>query len=137
MGRRCKTRTWQASAARQSAGMQDSLVQGIEALMPYSTTASVVSDDVEYEGPFQESIRGRSSYIGAMEAWSRNLPARLERFNITSIQTWALQPGEVAVRWSCSFVAPLPPTARLRGLPAGLEVLPDERVAVDLIVRTT
>ncbi|CAE8686231.1 unnamed protein product, partial [Polarella glacialis] len=61
--------------------------------------------------------------------------ARLEGLELKDLETWELQPGEVTARWSARFIAPLPPTARFRGLPAGMAVLPGEKVAVGTRLR--
>jgi len=107
---------------------------GLSQALPFPTDAALVSDDVVYEGPM-ESFRGREEYLAAMRGWQRDLPERLGQFNVSERQTFSLQPGEITFRWSCSFVVPLPPTARFRGIPGGLTVLPGEKVRAEAQLR--
>lgn len=108
----------------------------LRAALPFVLDPGLLSEDVVYEGPL-ETIQGRSEYLAAMRNWSARLPERLEGFRVTGVDAWALQPGEVVCRWSCQFVAPLPPTARLRGLPAGMIVLPGNCIAVEAQLRAS
>jgi len=100
-------------------------------ILPFPTDAAHVCDDIIYEGPL-ETLRGKSEYLDAMRTWSRILPARLEAFSVIAVETWSPKPGLVQCRWSCRFMAPLPPTARFRGIPDSMLVLPDERVLVEI-----
>lgn len=83
-----------------------------------------------------ETVIGASKYLNCMRLWQQNLPTRLNNFNITTLETWSLRPGEMMCKWSCCFTAPLPPAARLRGLPEGMEVLSGERVLVETQLRS-
>jgi len=116
----------------------DALVTTIETLnntWPFITSASLLSDDVTYEGPL-ESIKGRSAYINIMQSWQANLPMRLESFQVSSTHIRALKPGEITCTWSCSFLAPLPPTAKLRGLANKIPVFPGDLVPAELSMRS-
>mmetsp|Transcript_7479 Transcript_7479/g.23249 ORF Transcript_7479/g.23249 Transcript_7479/m.23249 type:complete len:304 (+) Transcript_7479:3-914(+) len=127
-------RLGRAVGTRGGRALRRSTCEALDRELPFPTNASLLREDVVYEGPLQE-IRGRGAYIECMRFWRRSLPERLEAFNVTTAEAWSLRPGEVTGRWSCSFLAPLPPTARLRGLPPGLVVLPGERVPVETQLR--
>eukprot|EP00971_Amphidinium_carterae_P041286 810539-Amphidinium_carterae.1 len=71
-----------------------------------------------------------------MKYWRKELPLRLEEFAISDVDVWAMQPNNFRCKWRCSFVAALPPTARLRGLPKELDILDGDKVRVSLVVRT-
>lgn len=102
--------------------------------LPWLVDEALVGEDIVYDGPL-ERIRGREEYLLAMRGWQEDVPGRLEGFSISDLEVRCLQPGEVTSRWSCTFVAPLPPTARLRGLPQGMVVLPEEKVQVETRLR--
>ncbi|CAE8685503.1 unnamed protein product, partial [Polarella glacialis] len=121
IGQRCG---WRGQLTRRSASAADRLGKSL----PFLEDAELVSEDVIYEGPLF-SLQGRDEYVAFMGSLRRDLFARLEGLELKDLETWELQPGEVTARWSARFIAPLPPTARFRGLPAGMAVLPGEKVA--------
>lgn len=104
--------------------------------LPFVLDPTSVTEDVKYDGPLL-SLQGREAYLEAMGSWRENMPKRLEYFKTTDMNVWSLGPGELTARWTCEFVAPLPPTARLRGLPKGMVVLPGDRAAVFAGMRAT
>ncbi|KAK3275848.1 hypothetical protein CYMTET_16040 [Cymbomonas tetramitiformis] len=86
-------------------------------------------------GPM-ESVDGAREYLQTQSTWAQNYGERLDKFEVMEVQVYQLQPGVVQVKWGCKFIAPLPPNARSRGLPADLKILPGEKVEVQTSVRS-
>mmetsp|Transcript_32004 Transcript_32004/g.90827 ORF Transcript_32004/g.90827 Transcript_32004/m.90827 type:complete len:404 (-) Transcript_32004:248-1459(-) len=102
---------------------------------PFFTDPLLLSEDIVYSGPLQE-LKGREKYLNAMQAWRENLPARLAEFQVTNANLYQVQPGSVQGKCSFSFVAPLPPGSRDRGLPEDMEVLPGDKGRVSTSLRS-
>lgn len=113
-----------------------SIENRVKPVLPWLTDPEMLAENVVYEGML-ESFEGRDEYIKTMVGWRDDIPSRLQDFRIVDKESWTLQPGEVTCRWSCKFVASLPPPARLRGLPPNLTVLPFEKVEVGIGLKST
>ena len=123
--------------------MQDALAKSL----PFLTDESLIADDISYEG-LLATCQGRESYLSAMRDWQRLVPERLEDFKVMRMESWR-QPGSShrkvrmcskwggtapmfqkhwkicrLSRWSVGFVAPLPPSWKLRELPPDAPLLP-------------
>ncbi|CAE7234042.1 unnamed protein product [Symbiodinium sp. CCMP2592] len=98
--------------------------------LPFLTDESLIADDISYEG-LLATCQGRESYLSAMRDWQQLVPERLEDFKVLRMESWRLNPGVVTARWSIGFVAPLPPSWKLRELPADAPLLPGAKVRVE------
>jgi len=107
----------------------------IRRALPFLEDPSVIAPGIVYAGPIH-SFTGKGPYMDAMRRWRVEMPQRLDRFEISDVQVFQLEPNKVQAKWSCSFIAPLPPPARARGLPPDLAVLPGERVVVKVDIRS-
>ncbi|CAE7628177.1 unnamed protein product, partial [Symbiodinium pilosum] len=98
--------------------------------LPFLTDASLIADDISYDG-LLATCQGRESYLSAMKDWQQLVPERLEDFEVLNREAWQLNPGVVTARWRVSFVAPLPPSWKLRELPEDAPLLPGAKVRVE------
>jgi len=105
--------------------------------LPFLTDPSLLCEDVVYVSPLHSSV-GRESYFQLFEHWARAMPERLQDLEIRDVQVYQLKPREVSAKWTYRFVAPLPLPARVPGrLPADLQVLPGDKVLVDVGIMST
>mmetsp|Transcript_28704 Transcript_28704/g.40010 ORF Transcript_28704/g.40010 Transcript_28704/m.40010 type:complete len:281 (-) Transcript_28704:88-930(-) len=82
--------------------------------------SSSVSEKTVYNGPFGlVRKQGDSEYLSNIDAWRKNLPARLENLSVTEVERKVLSPNEVLLRWNVCFLAPIPLPVRIgaRSLP--------------------
>jgi hypothetical protein len=81
--------------------------------LPFLTDASLIAEDVRYDGPLA-SISGREAYLAAQREWAATLPARLPGWRVEAPQLFPLGERSVRLRYAARFGAPLPPRATER-----------------------
>ncbi|CAE7461362.1 unnamed protein product, partial [Symbiodinium necroappetens] len=125
----CRRRVAQQSESSEPNG-PESPEDVLAKSLPFLTDESLIADDISYEG-LLATCQGRESYLSAMRDWQQLVPERLEDFKVLSMESWRLNPGVVTARWSIAFVAPLPPSWKLRELPPDAPLLPGAKVRVE------
>jgi hypothetical protein len=94
--------------------------------LPFLTDASLVAEDVVYEGPLA-TLSGRDAYLAAQRDWAAALPARLPGWRCDAPTLFPLDAGRsLRLRYAPRFAARLPPRAAERLVQAGEAPLPED-----------
>lgn len=109
--------------------------------LPFISSDSVLAEDIVYRG-YGAELRGRSVYQAAVDAWSRELPTRLNSFEVADkVVLPADSRGRINGRYKLRFLAPVPPQVlpaqRERVLQANLTRTADGLVAVEATIACT
>jgi hypothetical protein len=91
--------------------------------LPFLTDASLVAEDVVYDGPLLHLV-GRDAYLAAQRDWAAALPARLPCWRLDPPTLFPLEGRTLRLRYSARFGARLPPRAAERLAAAGEPPLP-------------
>eukprot|EP00242_Pyramimonas_sp_CCMP2087_P009054 CAMPEP_0198200976 /NCGR_PEP_ID=MMETSP1445-20131203/3830_1 /TAXON_ID=36898 /ORGANISM="Pyramimonas sp., Strain CCMP2087" /LENGTH=275 /DNA_ID=CAMNT_0043871149 /DNA_START=358 /DNA_END=1185 /DNA_ORIENTATION=+ len=121
-----------ATGVDNSDGGTFTLIEALQQSIPFVTDSNLLAAGIVYEGPLRRTV-GREAYLSDAAQWMQNMPERLEGWEVRNVQAYQLKPGQCTCKWTCRFIAPLPPPAQVPGrLPADLKILPGGKVLVEV-----